>query len=310
MRIVVSGSTGLIGSHLIPRLVEDGHYVVGLTSRSVDTISSEHHACDVVSEQAIEVATQGDVIVHLAGLADASSSVREPVRYNRVNALGTLHMLEAARRANAAFVLASTQRLFRPQSMPIDEATRPAPVDPYGYSKLVAEEWVHMYQTLYGLHATILRFFSVYGPGQEIAPGAASGVVTIFLRQALAQGTLEVNNQQRRDFTFAGDAAEGIRLAIRQPCAWGKTYNIATGVATSLLELAFLIKEVTGSCSRVVGPGEQGEGQNFVADISRAQSELGYQTNVQLADGIRLYAKWLQERGPSAAEGTPHQSSA
>ena len=310
MRAVVTGSTGLIGRHLVPRLMADGHHVVGLTSHSADILSSEYHTCDVVGEQAIDLASNGDVIVHLAGLADASTSVREPVQYNRVNALGTLHMLEAARRANGAFVLASTQRLFRPQAGPIDESTQPAPIDPYGYSKLIAEDWVRMYQELYGLRTVVLRFFSVYGPGQEVAPGVASGVVTIFLRQALAHATLRVDNRQRRDFTFASDVAEGIRLVIRQPGAWGKTYNIATGVSTSLLELALLIKEVTGSSSRVVGPGEQGEGENYVADVTRAHRELGYQASVRLADGIRLYARWLKEHSTRAAEGAPDQTSA
>src|SRR3990170_3812349 len=231
MRIIVTGSTGLIGSHLVPRLIQDGHHVIGLTSSTIDRQASEHRVCDVASPQAVEIAAGADVIVHLGALADASSSWTSPVLYNRVNALGTLHMLEAARRSKSTFVLASTQRIFHPQARPMDEDTPTAPTDPYAYSKLVAEQWVRMYQSMYDLPTMILRFFSVFGPGQEVALGATSGVVTIFLRAALAHRDLLINNRQRRDFTHATDVAEGIRLAISQPSAWGRTYHIATGVA-------------------------------------------------------------------------------
>ncbi|TAK35282.1 MAG: NAD-dependent epimerase/dehydratase family protein [Chloroflexota bacterium] len=310
MRILITGSTGLIGSHLAPRLVREGYYVIGLTSNTTDRQVSEHRVCDVASPEAVEAASGADLLIHLGGLADASSSRANPVLYNRINALGTLHMLEAARRSKSAFVLASTQRIFRPQAQPIDEDTHPAPVDPYGYSKLVAEQWVRMYRSEYGVPTMILRFFSVYGPGQEVAPGATSGVVTIFLRAALAQRDLFINNHMCRDFTYAGDVADGIRAAICQPAAWGKTYHIATGVATHLRDLALTIKEITQSRSRIVVAGEDGEGENYVADISRARDELGYRAGMPLADGVRLYAQWLREHGAGAAEGAPDQTPA
>lgn len=310
MRIIVTGSTGLIGSHLVSRLLRDGHYVIGLTSSTIDRQASEHRICDVSTPQAVQIASGADVVVHLGARSDASSSRANPVLYNRVNALGTLNMLEAARQSKSAFVLASTQRIFHPQARPMDEDTPPAPQDPYAYSKLVSEHWVRMYQTEYGLPAMILRFFSVYGPGQEVAPGATSGVVTIFLRAALAGRDLLVNNRGRRDFTHAADVADGIALAISQPPAWGKAYHIATGIGTYLHDLALLAKELTKSPSRIVIVGEEGEGENSVADISRARSELGYQASVQLADGVRLYAQWLREHGAGAAESAPDQTPA
>ena len=145
-------------------------------------------------------------------MGDVQDSFRRPFEYNRLNALGTLNVLEGARRTGGHVILASTQRVYRTTRGPIREDAALAPADPYAVSKLVAERWCQMYSEQLGVPTTVVRLFSVYGPGQ-VGQGT-SGVVSIFLGRALRNEPLEVHAEQRRDLTEVGDVARGIRLVI------------------------------------------------------------------------------------------------
>ncbi|MBI2863186.1 MAG: NAD-dependent epimerase/dehydratase family protein [Chloroflexi bacterium] len=296
MKIVVTGSSGFIGSSLVESLARDGHYVIGISRQACSSFhgrTAECHPCDVESDEARQAAAAGDYIVHLAALADASLSTGQPLLYNRVNAGGTLNMLEAARLSGAGFILASTQRVYRPQLAPLKEDLALEPMDPYGYSKVVAEKWVEMYRRFYGLRTTVARFFSVYGVGQRPGKGL-SGVVALFVARALAGEDMIVDSRTRRDFTYVADVVQGVRSIIEAPAAAGKTYNIATGIGYSLAELASLVRETCGSRSEIVFSGEAGEGQNYIADLSRAREDLGYRPTIDLRQGLKLYADWMR----------------
>lgn len=300
MRILVTGGTGFIGSHLVDALINRGDRVVTV-SRHPDPAhpNAEHHVVDVEDAAALRKAGRVDAIVHLAAAADASSSFKEPLLYNRTNALGTLNVLEAARKSNALFVFASTQRIYRPQTAPLAEDDLKHPIDPYGYSKLVAEEWVRMYRELFKLQTVVLRFFSVYGPGQPLY-GGTSGVVAIFANRALKGEPLKVNDANLRDFTYVGDVVKGIILALENPIALGNTYNIATGEATSIDVLARVVKDVVGSPSTiVVGGGDCSE--SYVADITRARKDLGYEPSFELRRGLEVYVEHLREKSKDTA---------
>ncbi|MCL5265135.1 MAG: NAD-dependent epimerase/dehydratase family protein [Chloroflexi bacterium] len=293
MRVLVTGGTGFIGSHLIRELVDRGRDVVTISRRSAPPLPFvEHHALDIEDPAVQDVAERADAIVHLAASSDASSSFANPFLYSRTNALGTLNVLEAARRSNALFVFASSQRIYRPQKWPVDEDAPKRPVDPYGYSKLIGEHWVQMHHQIYDLRTVVLRFFSVYGPGQTLQ-GGTSGVVTIFVRRAMQGEELTVNDGNLRDFTYVGDIVKGIVLALDKPAAIGQTYNIATGESTSIETLARTVKEIAKSTSSIVVKGT-GDEESYVADIARARSELGYQPSVDLRRGLELYVEHLK----------------
>jgi len=301
MRIVVTGGTGFLGRYVTQALAEAGHEVCTLSRSLAGPAGAAHHLCaDILSEEAAAFASQGEAVIHLAGLSDASASFARPLLYSRVNTQGTLNMLEAARKAGAIFLLASSQRVYRPQRVPLKEDDPKLPPDPYGYSKLAAEHWVEMYHRLYGLRTRVVRLFSVYGPGQVITEGQ-SGVISIFIQKALRDEEMAVLSRSQRDFTYATDAAQGILCALGDAVPWGLPCNIATGRATSIKELAWLVRGVTLSSSPIreelVTPEE-----SYVADISRARL-LGYSPKVSLLEGIARYAQWLSE---NTAQGQAH----
>jgi len=288
LRIVVTGGTGFIGRHLVQTLAQLNHEVHTVSRRAAPIGQQAiHHSCDVESVEALRVAQNADVLVHLAGQSDASASFADPALFARVNSSGTLNMLEAARRTDALFVLASSQRVYSPKHGLLREDDPFAPSDPYGYTKLIAEKWVEMYRKVYGLRTVVLRFFSVYGPGQSVGSGS-SGVVPIYMHEALAGKPLLVNNSNLRDFTYVTDVVKGISLCIDKPAALGQAFNIATGVGTSVRDLAFLIKEITGSQSEIRVLGDSTD-ECLVANIDKARDVLQYRPKVSLRTGLEQY---------------------
>jgi UDP-glucose 4-epimerase len=212
----------------------------------------------------------------------------------QVNAQGTLRAVGIAARTGAIFVLASTQRVYRPELGPIGENGATHAPDPYGYTKLAAELYVDMASRLLSVPGVILRLFSVYGPGQRIQSGQ-SGVVAILGQRAIEHQPLIVMTKQHKDFVAVDDVVEAIRCGLRRPAKPARPYNIATGMATTVLELARAIREVTGSTSEIVEDYRDGDPGHLVADISRARAELGYEPRIPLKEGLRQYVDWLRD---------------
>lgn len=291
MRVLVTGATGFIGRHLCRALASAGDVPIEPNGAAIG--GNRGRRGDVRLQETWRSVAETEAVVHLAGLSDASLSGEQPVEYNTVNALGTLLGLEAARRHDKLFVLASSQRVYRPQRATASEEAALQPVDPYGYSKMAAERWVEMYRRVFGLRTVVVRFFSVFGPGQSVGRGT-SGVVSIFTTRALQGQDLIVHGRAWRDFTYVTDVVKGITLALANPAAVGQTYNIATGVGTSTAELAEAVLRACGSRSKIALAEPEKEGESYVADISKARAQLGYQPEVTLRAGLERYAAALR----------------
>jgi UDP-glucose 4-epimerase len=295
MRVLVTGATGLIGRHTLELLHERGHAVRAFQRGplpEVDTVTG-----DVRSDRAqlCRAAEGCAALVHLAGRGDVGESRRDPLGYAELNAMGALHALEAARAVGAVFVLASSQRVYRPHPGTCHEDEPLAPDSPYGYAKWVAELWCRMAAEQFGVASRVLRFFSVYGPGQHA--NGTSGVVTIFVRAALEGRPLVVQSRGRRDFTDARDVARGILLTIEHAQGHGgqRIFNLATGRGTSFHQLAETIVRLTGSTSPVDVRAAEPEGTDLVADVTRAREELDFSARVPLGEGLRRYIAWLRQ---------------
>jgi len=272
------------------------------TSRAAQDQAAEHEeAVECVTGDvrfdlaALCAAAQGcQAVVHLAGRGDVAESRRDPLGYAQLNATGALNALEAARAAGATFVLASSQRVYPLQPQPCREDARLGPDSPYGYTKWVAELWARMASEQFGVTTRVLRFFSVYGPGQR--PNGGSGVVTIFARAALAGEPLVVQSAGQRDFTDVRDVARGILLVVEAPAdGTHRVYNIATGVGTTFRALAELVVATAGSRSSIEERIQEPSGHDLVADIEHARTELGYSPCIPLHEGVEHYLQWLRQ---------------
>jgi nucleoside-diphosphate-sugar epimerase len=295
--VLVTGASGLIGRHTLTYLVEQGEPVRTFQrGRLEERPGVEHVQGDVRTDlDALSAAARGcRAVVHLAGRGDVGESRRDPAGYALLNASGTLHALEAARAAGAVFVLASSQRVYPLKPGVCREDEPLAPDSPYGYAKWVAELWCRMNSEQFGLSTRVLRFFSVYGPGQQANGG--SGVVTIFLRAALAGRPITIQSAGQRDFSSVRDVARGIGLALNLPADGAhRVYNVATGIGTTFRQLADLVIDLTGSRSTIDEELTEPAGRDLVADIHRARHELGYAPCVGLRDGLQDYVQCLRQ---------------
>jgi len=262
MPSLVTGGAGFIGSHLVDALVERGEEVVILddlsTGRRENLTTALEHGAELVEGDVTDPATVSELvegrrpgaIFQLAAQIDVRVSVSDPVFDLGVNVGGTINLLEAARRAEVGrFVLASTGGAIygegSDRDLPLDETAECLPDAPYGQSKYAAEGYLSLYERLYGLSTAALRLGNVYGPRQD--PLGEAGVVAIFCGALLEGRTPKVfgDGDQTRDYVYVADIVEAM-LAAGDSSVTG-TFNIGTGVETSVLELGGMIAD---ACDR------------------------------------------------------------
>jgi UDP-glucose 4-epimerase len=306
MEALVTGGAGFIGSHLVDALLERGDRVVVIDDLSTGRRENLEQAmergallleAEVTDAAAVTDAFEAhrpELVFHLAAQIDVRRSVSEPVFDLGVNVAGTLNLLEAARRTQAKrLVLASTggaiygEGAGRP--LPLDEQAECMPDAPYGQSKYAAEGYLSLYSRLYGLSTVALRLGNVYGSRQD--PLGEAGVVAIFCGALLDGGTPRVfgDGHQTRDYVYVGDIVEAF-LAGAESDAQG-TYNIGTGVETSVLELGRLLAGVYDrEFDPEMAPPRPGEVQRIAIDSARAAGELGWRPRTTLEEGLRLTA--------------------
>lgn len=295
-RVLVTGGAGFIGSRLTRRLTDRCEVRVlddlSTGSRSSVPDGATLRQGDIRDRETVEAATGGvDVIFHQAGLVSVSESVDRPAATQAINATGTLNVLEAARRADTQVVLASSAAIYgHPETVPIAEDDPKRPSSPYGLSKLSTDWHARLYHELYGLPTVALRYFNVYGPG---ATSDYAGVIETFLQQARDGGPLTVHGDgaQTRDFVHVDDVV-GANLAAAVTDCVGRAYNVGTGTAHSIAELAELVERATDADLDIVHTaGRSGDINESCADISRARRELGYEPTVGLRTGLELIAR-------------------
>ncbi|VVC02170.1 L-arabinose 1-dehydrogenase (NAD(P)(+)) [uncultured archaeon] len=288
--IIVTGGSGFIGSHLCSVLSEKGDVRIVDVNAPPMGVGAEFVQASVLDAARLARLMKGaDAVVHLAALVDVSASVANPFPDFEVNALGTLNVLEAARKAGVKKVAyASSAAVYgNPVSLPIDEAHPVAPLSPYGLSKLTAERYVLLYNELYGMQNTALRLFNVYGSGQN-AGSPYSGVITKFCN-AIADGRQPViygDGEQTRDFVHVDDVAHAFCLALDSRGS-NSPINIASGKEISVLDLLEKMCSLAGKSPNPKFLSERpGEIKRSVAGISLARKRLGYYPKMELDQGL------------------------
>jgi len=302
MKALVTGGAGFIGSNIVRFLVEQGHQVVVL-----DNLSSGYRCNldpfpnvafvegDVRDAAAVEQAV-GDVevIFHLAASVGNTRSIEHPIEDSEINVIGTLRMLEAARRHNVRkMVYSSSAGIFGElKTLPIDESHPVEPDSPYGASKLAAEKHCLAYHKLYGLEVVCLRYFNVYGVNQRY--DAYGNVIPIFAHVMLHGFPITIfgDGEQTRDFVNAWDVAQANYRAAMARGVSG-AFNIGSGSRITINRLVALLQEVSGIRTDVeYGPPRKGDVRHSLADLSAAQAAFGYEPSVDFKEGLATYMAW------------------
>jgi len=300
VRAIVTGGAGFIGSHVVDALVARGDEVAvidSLVHGKEENVSSGAvlHVRDIrepLDDLFDEV--RPDAVFHLAAQADVRVSVEDPVEDATVNVLGTVRILEAARRHGAQVVFASTGGAIYGECTEAAREDSPcAPLSPYGTAKLAAEEYIRSYNRLYDTRHIALRYGNVYGPRQD--PHGEAGVVAIFLG-ALSRGEqakIFGDGKQTRDYVYVGDVARATTSTVGQDRG---TFNVGTGRETSVVELYELCARVAGSDAEAEHvPARLGELDRSFLDPGLAARELGFTAMVELEDGLRATWDWIRQ---------------
>lgn len=307
MKAAITGGAGFIGHHVVHALLARGdrvsvldNFSTGnrnrLASLGAEVVVTEGNVLDPA---ALDAALAGcDVVIHLAAIASVAQSLVDPRLTDDVNVGGTIEVVLAAARAGVGrVVLAGSSAVYGiPDSLPCRETDRPEPRSPYGASKLAAEHYLHSVGRLHGVHTAALRFFNVYGPGQDPA-SEYSAVVPRFITAALDGRRPVINGSGdiTRDFVYIGDVVDAILLAASPTGPLELTCNVASGLATDLHALLDAVSAAVGRrVEPVVGPPRPGDIPHSLADTSRAAEVLGFHARVPLAEGIARTVASLQ----------------
>jgi nucleoside-diphosphate-sugar epimerase len=309
MRFLVTGAAGFIGSAICRRVVAEGHDVIGLDDLSVG--AAEHLAdvpevrlevADIRHGEAVARAARDcDVILHQAAMKSVPRSIEDPVRYTDVNVVGTLNVLLAARERPATVVFASSSSVYGDQDrFPLTEDMELRPRSPYAASKLAGEAYCRAWWASFGVPTISLRYFNVYGPGQD--PGSEyAAVVTRFIVACLTgrRPVIYGDGEQSRDFTFIDDVVEANLLAIRAPEeARGRAFNIGGGAEPTSVNR--LLGSITDSCGvelePTYEPERRGDIRRSEADIDLTRRSLGFEPKVGMVDGLRRTVDWFRGR--------------
>jgi UDP-glucose 4-epimerase len=307
---LVTGGAGFIGSHLVEALTAAGRRVRVLDNLDTGRRDNLAHLSpapefiegDVADPAAAARAAEGaGVVFHLAALASVQRSVEAPADSHRACATGTLHVLDAARRAGARrLVYAGSSSAYGVPAGEVQHEDDPLrPLSPYAAAKLAGEMYAEAFASSYALETVRLRFFNVFGSRQR-ADSPYSGVIALFTA-ALTAGrspTVFGDGLQSRDFVYVSDVVGALMKAAEAPGVSGRVYNVGTGRATTVLDLVGTLNKLMGkSVAPTLAPARAGDVRHSRANIDRARRELGYEPVVSFEEGLARTLEWYRQQG-------------
>lgn len=307
MRYLVTGGAGFIGSNTVDELVRRGYSVVvldDLSSGKEDNVAEVRNKITFIKGSITDIETvrkamhEADYVLHLAARTSVPRSVKDPIETNKINVDGTVNVLVAARDAKVKRVVfaASSSAYGETPELPKLESMQPAPISPYGVTKLVGELYAQNFGRCYGLENVSLRYFNIFGPRQD--PGSPySGVLARFCACFL-EGTQPVvfgDGEQSRDFTFVENAVQANLLACEAPNVSGRTFNVGIGSRYTLNQTLQLLARIAGKTLEAkYDPPRDGDIRDSLADISQARACLGYDPQVSFEEGLRRTFEWYR----------------
>jgi UDP-glucuronate 4-epimerase len=316
-RVLITGAAGFIGSHLADALLARGDTVIGVDNFNTyydpaikrgniaGALESERFSlqeidiCDEAALNQLFERTRPEVVVHLAARAGVRPSLQDPNLYHRVNVIGGQHILDACRHHRPShLVFASSSSVYGGSTdIPFRE-TDPVmrPVSPYAATKRMNELQAHVYQHVYGVRTSMLRFFTVYGPRQR--PDMA---IHKFTKMILAGQPIPMfgDGSTRRDYTYIDDIIDGVVRCVDRPFDY-EIFNLGESHTTTLRELIDLIAKHTGKEAVIdQQPLQAGDVEVTFANVDHARNKLGYDPKTTMDEGIARFVAWYQEKNGS-----------
>ena len=306
MRIIVTGGAGFIGSHIVDAFSEQGHQVSVVDDFSSGTRNFLRADAELIEGDIRDAAVHEaitsfapHVVCHQAAQIDVRKSVSDPAFDADVNVVGLLGVLEAARQGGQLehVLLASSGGAIygEQETFPATEEHPIAPASPYGLAKLVSEQYLALYERLYNIPHTNLRYANVYGPRQS--PHGEAGVVAIFADRLLGGDNIRINGdgKQTRDFVFVGDVVQSNILALEHRLRG--SFNVGTGLETNVNELAEKMMTIIGvDKTPDHGPAPLGEQQRSVIDAGLLEEKTGFRPSVTMDDGLAQTIAYFKDR--------------
>ena len=304
MNILVTGGAGFIGSHLVDRLVNDGHKVTILDNFSSGSKSNVNpkaglYNVDISDNNIREIFSENqfEVVFHLASQIDLNLSIKDPVMDARINILGTINLLmNSVKSGVRKFIFASSGgAIYGEQAeLPANESQNPKPFSPYGISKLTCEKYIDYFYRTYGMKYVILRFSNVYGPRQNLK--GECGVISIFCQKILSgrQPVINGNGEQTRDFVFVDDVISANIGALKlNEC---DLINVSSGRETTVNEVCKEIIENYGNKFSIAHSPEISPGQlRSVIDNRLASEKLNWMPLTDINTGLIKTCKWFKD---------------
>jgi nucleoside-diphosphate-sugar epimerase len=309
---LVTGGAGFIGSHLSEEILRRGHRVrvadsliTGKRANIAHLPQVEFQQGDLADEAFAREAVQGvDFVLHQAAIPSVPRSVKDPISSNRANVDATLNVLVASRDAGVRrLVFAGSSSAYgNTETLPKHEGMPVSPLSPYALQKVIGEQYLSMFTTLYGLETVSIRYFNVFGPRQD-PTSPYSGVISVFATALLEKRspTIYGSGEQTRDFTYVANVVDGVLRACEAPGASGQVINVATGGRISLNELFETMRRIVGvDVQPVYAEPRAGDVRDSQADISKARTLLGYEPIVSFEEGLRKTIEWYRTAGVTA----------
>ena len=306
---LVTGGAGFIGSNICQELAAQGRsvrVVDNLSTGKLDNLEEvmdrlEFVRADVCDADAMKAAMEGvSYVLHQAAIPSVPRSMKEPLKVNEANVIGTLTVLESARKQGVKrVVFASSSSVYGDsETLPKREEMPSSPKSPYAVTKAVGEQYCRLYHSAFGVPVVVLRYFNVFGPRQDESSYYA-GVICKFA-SALLDGrevTIYGDGGQSRDFTYISNVVNANLKACTSPSAAGALMNIGAGEETTINELVGILSEIIGVKARIDHTDPQpGDVRHSKADITRARDLLGYQIGVGLREGLEKTVEWYSAK--------------
>ncbi len=295
MKILVTGGAGFIGSHVVDLFINEGYEAVVVDDLSTGRLSNlnpsaKFYRMDIRDPKLAEVfeAERPNFVSHHAAQMDVRRSIVEPIFDADVNILGSLNVIECAKRYQVkrlVYISSGGAAYGEPEYLPCDEAHPINPICQYGASKHTVEHYLYMYYQNYGLKYTVLRYPNVFGPRQD--PHGEAGVVAIFIGRMLNGEDVVINGdgENQRDFVHVRDCARGNLLGLDAPVG---IYNLGFGYGTSVNQIFDALKQITGYPKEAIhGPAKLGETRKIYLDASKARKVMGWSPTITLEEGLK-----------------------